>query len=102
MSTSTAMNKMGMRKEARQFIYDYKSANPCVDCGESDVVVLTLDHVRGVKSGNISDLVRVGASIALLKKELLKCEVRCCNCHARRTALQFGWYKDMDKSLDSK
>jgi hypothetical protein len=31
-------------------------------------------------------------SIARIKEEIEKCDVRCANCHTRRTAHQFGWW----------
>jgi hypothetical protein len=58
----------------------------CVDCGNLDIRVLEFDHVRGVKLGNISDLVRRGRSAASIEAEMAKCEVRCSNCHAIVTA----------------
>lgn len=63
----------------------YLSVHPCVDCGEDDLIVLEFDHVRGNKSGNVSELARKGCSSKKLQKEIAKCEIRCCNCHRRKT-----------------
>lgn len=57
----------------------------CVDCGESDIVVLEFDHV-GNKRANVSELAWSMASLSRLEAEIACCEVRCCNCHRRRTA----------------
>ena len=72
----------------------YKSAHPCMDCGEGDPVVLEFDHVRGTKEFTIG---HQGPRIKSLKRvweEVQKCEVVCGNCHARRTIrgrVERGW-----------
>lgn len=70
-------------------VRDYLLQHPCVDCGESDIIVLDFDHIRD-KVGNISDLVRNGNKEILLR-EIEKCEIRCANCHRRKTAERGGW-----------
>lgn len=72
----------------KRFVLDYLSNNPCVDCGEQDLVVLEFDHVSGTKRGNVTALMRARCSLETLKEEIDKCEVVCANCHKRRT------YKD--------
>ena len=74
-------------------IYDYLEQHPCVDCGESDPVVLEFDHVRGVKSYEISNLIWRLGSLESLMKEVAKCDVRCANCHRRKTAERMGSYR---------
>jgi protein-arginine kinase activator protein McsA len=70
----------------RKFVDDYLRQHPCTDCGESDIVVLEFDHVRGQKRANVSVLAARGVSRALIAAEMSKCDVRCANCHRRRTA----------------
>lgn len=82
------------RKEIRQTIFDYLKIHPCVDCGEKDPIVLEFDHL-GDKKMNISKMVHNGFSVENIMQEIEKCDVCCSNCHARRTAKQFGWYKDL-------
>ncbi len=67
--------------------------NPCVDCGEKDVLVLEFDHIqRETKTADISTMLLRGVSTNTLVKEMLKCEVRCANCHRRKTQLEnSGW-----------
>jgi hypothetical protein len=65
----------------------------CVDCGESDVCVLDFDHVTGNKTGNVMTLARNEVSIARLRAEIDRCEVRCANCHRRRTAQVSGSFR---------
>ena len=84
-----------LRLRNRQFIFDYFKTHPCVDCGISNPIVLTFDHVLGSKKYEISRLKSSSRSIELIEEEIAKCEVRCFNCHACRTAKQFDWYKDL-------
>jgi|SRR5580700_3432916 hypothetical protein len=70
---------------------EYLRHKACVDCGESDPVVLEFDHVRGTKKYEVSMLTRAGVSWRAVLDEIAKCEVRCANCHRRKTAIQFGW-----------
>jgi hypothetical protein len=65
----------------RNFVKDYLSKHPCIDCGNGNIVVLDFDHVTDTKIANISRMVANGASFKTLLKEVLKCEVRCANCH---------------------
>src|ERR1700693_266875 len=88
-----------LRKNARQreylsrnraFIADYLVQHPCVDCGESDIVVLDLDHVGGRKTRAVSVLVAEATALDRICAEIAKCAVRCANCHRRRTAAERG------------
>ena len=71
------------REEARSYVVNYLSTHPCVDCGESDPIVLTFDHVRGTKKMAVSQMVNQGYRVTTLQVEIDKCEVRCHNCHHR-------------------
>lgn len=75
----------------RDAVWDYLLDHPCIDCGESDPVVLDFDH-QGDKLGNISTMVK-GSTAAKIMAEIEKCLVRCSNCHRRKTAKEFGWWK---------
>jgi hypothetical protein len=79
------------RDRNKQLIIDYLLSHPCVDCGEDDLLVLEFDHVRGVKIGAVGVIANGGASVEKLKAEIAKCEVRCANCHRRRTVKQLNW-----------
>ena len=83
----------GAIERSRKFIILYLESHPCVDCGEKDGVVLEFDHVRGVKSKHIAALVANGCSVDRIRREIEKCDVRCANCHRRRTAKERGWYR---------
>ena len=84
-------NRKKALKESMIFIHDYLSKHPCVDCGEDDVIVLEFDHITDDKKDNIANLKR--SSLKAVIEEIKKCEVRCANCHRRKTAKQFGWNK---------
>jgi hypothetical protein len=71
--------------ERRQaLVVQYLEEHPCIDCGETDVVVLDFDHLSD-KSFNVSYGIRYLRWETVLK-EIEKCEVVCANCHRRRTA----------------
>lgn len=84
------------RLEVQGFIKNYLLKHPCVDCGESDIVVLEFDH-RGNKSTEVANLIRGRNLLSTVKEEVEKCDVRCSNCHRRKTARDFGWSKNIDK-----
>lgn len=83
------------RNRNRDFIVSFLKENPCVDCGESDIVVLEFDHVRGEKIRGIGYMVSNAFSLKKIKEEILKCEVRCANCHRRMTAARGNWYRTL-------
>jgi hypothetical protein len=89
-------------KENYQRIYDYLLAHPCVDCKEDDPVVLDFDHVRGKKKGHVSRLASMGNSWETLEIEILKCDVRCANCHRRKSARQLGHFRASIKFVSEK
>src|SRR5207302_4020803 len=73
------------RQRNRERLVDYLRAHPCVDCGETDPVVLQFDHEdRNKKSSNIGDLLRKWIPWARIVAEIEKCSVRCANDHQRR------------------
>lgn len=76
------------------YIKSYLGSHPCVDCGESDWIVLEFDHVRGIKSYNVSALLNRGQSLDHLKEEIAKCDVRCANCHRKATAKRGNFYRN--------
>lgn len=80
-----------IRSEIRTHVWNYLNTHPCIDCGERDIIVLEFDHIKD-KLFTISSIGR-NKKLEEVQKEIKKCEVRCANCHRRKTALQFGWHK---------
>ncbi len=94
-------NKKAYKKRAIEFnkrravdycrkMVEYLADHPCVDCGEDDVVVLQFDHLSD-KRMCVTRMVRRGYAWGTIAEEIAKCEVRCANCHTRKTAKDFGW-----------
>lgn len=76
-----------LRTKTLEYIGKYLSTHPCVDCGESDILVLEFDHAdRKTKTEEVNKLVRSRGPFNKIVEEVQKCEVRCANCHRRKTA----------------
>jgi hypothetical protein len=81
------------RKRNREFVAQYLSTHPCVDCREADPVVLEFDHRDPkTKKADVGRLIHT-STVAIVRAEVEKCDVRCGNCHRIRTATQFGSYR---------
>lgn len=85
-------NKDRTTQENQARVWAYLGQNPCVDCGESDPVVLQFDH-RHHKRMDVSDMPSGGFSWGTIQTEIEKCDVRCGNCHRRKTARELGLYE---------
>ena len=86
-------NKKRYRRQNRSRILDYFVGKSCMDCGASDPLILDFDHRDGVeKLDDVARFVGTG-KWSKVEAEIAKCDVRCGNCHRRRTAEQFGWTK---------
>jgi L-lysine 2,3-aminomutase len=60
---------------------------------------LEFDHInQETKMSCISEMIRDQRPWRVILKEIAKCEVRCANCHRRRTAKQRGYYLYLAKS----
>jgi hypothetical protein len=79
-------------RENQARAWTYLGDHPCVDCGETDPVVLQFDHL-GNKAGSVSHMLRQGFQWRVIELEIAKCEVRCGNCHRRKTAREQGIYE---------
>lgn len=74
-----------MRLRNRQYVVALKESTPCADCGNTyPSYKMQFDHIYE-KGGAIANLVRAGASLERLEREIQNCEIVCANCHAGRT-----------------
>lgn len=89
----TSERNILIKKQNGINLYKWFQKHPCVDCGETDPVVLEADHVDENKRLEVSTMVAQAWSWDTIRKELSKCQSRCANCHRRKTALQMGHYK---------
>ena len=89
----TRKRNSGLRRVINEYILSYFKNHSCIDCGESNPIVLEFDHRDGnQKEESISGFSRV-RKLEKVVSEIEKCDVRCANCHRKKTAKQFGWFK---------
>ena len=79
-------------QDNKRRVLSYLRAHPCVDCGEDDPVVLEFDHQRDKRHG-VAQLLHAHVRWEVIAAEIAKCDVRCANCHRRRTAVQGRWFR---------
>lgn len=80
-----------VRNEIRNYLRQYLNIHSCADCGEADPIVLEFDHLSD-KMATISEMHR-NYTLEQVKQEVKKCQIRCANCHRRKTAKEQGWDK---------
>jgi hypothetical protein len=79
------------QKKRMEWLHSYFKEHPCVDCGETDIMVLEFDHLRD-KSFDIGHELRNVSWVRVLE-EIAKCDVVCGNCHRRRTARKANYLR---------
>lgn len=83
------------RSEYRAKIKEYLRNHPCIDCGNSDIEVLEFDHKdASTKLFAIGENITKGLGWDRIFTEMKKCDVRCANCHRKKTRRQLGWWID--------
>lgn len=83
--------RLTSRRRLMKVVVDYLLKHPCVDCGEADIMVLDFDHL-GNKTKAVSAMLRDNGNKKRILEEIAKCEVRCANCHRRKTAERGNWH----------
>lgn len=89
------ITSMRTNSENRKNLYHYLIEHPCVNCGNTNIICLEFDHVRGQKVNSISRLLSNCASWRTVETELSKCEVRCANCHRIKTGERGGFWRTL-------
>lgn len=72
------------KQQYKKKLAEIKQTSGCVDCGETNHIVLDFDHIKD-KKYNVSRMIHDGFSWKAIMKEIEKCEVVCANCHRIRT-----------------
>ncbi len=81
------------RIRVRQRLLEFLSTKECMDCGEKDPIVLDFDHLdRKTKFKTVSQMLSGHYSWQSVLTEAKKCEVRCANCHRRKTYYQLNYF----------
>lgn len=81
------------RQKVRAHLFEFLTTQSCLDCGENDPVVLDFDHIDpSNKFKDVAKLLSGHYSWLTVKQEIEKCEVRCANCHRRKTYVQNKWW----------
>lgn len=86
-------NNKRQRESLQAKVLAYLRKSQCVDCGESDPIVLEFDHVRGEKDREIARMISNKVSWRKIEVEISKCEIRCANCHRKITARRLNSYR---------
>ena len=74
------------RIKVREKLFDFLADKKCFDCEENDPIVLEFDHTnRLLKFKTIAKMLSGHYSWESVLNEIGKCEIRCANCHRRKT-----------------
>ena len=73
------------RTDLKEIVFNHLSKNPCVDCGETDVLKLEFDH-QARKEFNLGNMtLGKKKEPKVIEAEIAKCHVRCGSCHKAKT-----------------
>ena len=81
------------RVKVRHLLLEYLGDKKCLDCGENDPVVLDFDHKEPkTKFKSVARMLAGHYSWQSILAEIQKCEIRCANCHRKKSYIQFGYF----------
>jgi hypothetical protein len=70
------------QKQNKDYLESVRRSSECLDCGETNAVLLQFHHRNGKEKYVIGMYTRW--SLNRLKEEIAKCDVLCANCHIIR------------------
>ncbi len=83
-----------IKHSLRVKLVSYLKDKSCKICGESDIRTLEFDHLDpAAKRFGIAMAITDGRKWSDILEEIELCQILCANCHKKRTAAQYGWYK---------
>jgi len=85
-----------VKQRNRKLLTAYLAIHFCVDCGEPDPIVLEFDHRDpSTKRYAVARMLTDRTSWKRILEEIQKCDVRCSNCHQRKTFKERGWSRGL-------
>lgn len=83
------------------YVTAIKSETPCSDCKRFfPPICMDFDHVRGVKTEEVSRLLADGVVIEVLQAEIDKCDLVCANCHRLRSQAT-NWNRNLASTVSA-
>jgi hypothetical protein len=82
------------RAVQEQKIVNYLKDNPCVKCGEANILKLDFDHIKqSEKEFEIMWAIMNTWGWDRIESEIKKCQILCANCHRVKTATEVKSWK---------
>lgn len=88
------LRRAKVKRDLQIKLVEYLTGKSCKNCGESDIRVLEFDHIiPKTKRFGIATAITDGKKWSDILEEIESCQILCANCHKKRTAEQYGWFK---------
>jgi 5-methylcytosine-specific restriction endonuclease McrA len=86
------------RIKTRAMLGEFLADKSCADCGERDPIVFEFDHRNPKeKFKSIARMLAGHYSWDSIHREIQKCDIRCANCHRRKSFVQLGGFGRVPK-----
>jgi hypothetical protein len=94
LSTRAPSWRLAANRRNASIALERLAAATCLDCRLADSLVLQFDHRPDeIKVKDIGWFISSGSALRHVIAEMAKCDVRCANCHRRRTATERGLFR---------